>query len=71
MGLKPSPYQSVQGMMVAEELIKGNPEDPKTPFKWDMVWMNLPGSKDYDPTLPWVSKIRLGDNQIACDIVIF
>ena len=71
MGLKPSPCQAVQGMMVAEELIKGDPKDPTNPFKWDQVRLNLPGSKDYDLTLPWVSKTRLGDNNIACDIVIF
>jgi hypothetical protein len=71
MGLKPSPYQAVQGMMVAEELIKGDPEDSSNPFRWDEVRMNLPGPKAYDPSLPWVSKIRVGDNNIACDIVIF
>jgi hypothetical protein len=71
MGLKPSPYQAVQGMMVAEELIKGDPADATNPFRWDAVRMNLPGKKDYNPALPWVSKIRLGDNNIACDLVIF
>ena len=71
MGLKPSPYQAVQGMMVAEELIKGDPKDPYNPFKWDAVRLNLPGSKIYNSSLPWVSKIRLGDNNIACDLVIF
>jgi hypothetical protein len=69
MGLKPSPYQAVQGRMVAEELIKGDRSD--NPFCWDSVRMNLPGSKTYDPSLPWVSKIRAGDNIIACDLVIF
>jgi hypothetical protein len=71
MGLKPSPYQAVQAMMVAEETIRGDPKDPKNPYRWDVVRMNLPGKTDYDPTLPWVSKIRLGDNCIACDVVIF
>jgi hypothetical protein len=71
MGLKPSPYQAVQGMMVAEELIKGDPSDLANPFKWDEVRMNLPGTKAYNPALPWVSKIRVGDKNIACDIVIF
>jgi hypothetical protein len=71
MGLKPSPYQAVQGMMVAEEMIKGDRTDPKNPFRWDVVRLNLPGSDGYDPALPWVSKIRLDDWNIACDIVIF
>jgi hypothetical protein len=71
MGLKPSPYQAVQGMMVAEQVIKENYSDPSNPFRWDTVRMDLPGTKNYDPALPWVSKIRLGDNNIACDIVIY
>jgi hypothetical protein len=71
MGLKPSPYQAVQAMMVAEEFIRGDPHDPHNPYRWDEVRMNLPGQLDYDPTLPWVSKIRLGDKCIACDVVIF
>jgi hypothetical protein len=71
MGLKPLPYQAVQGMMVAEELIKGDPDDPTNPFRWDEVRMNLPGSPGFNPALPWVSKIRWDDNNIACDIVIF
>jgi hypothetical protein len=71
MGLKPSPFQAVQAMMVAEETIRGDPKDPKNPYRWDAVRMNLPGQTDYDPTLPWVSKIRLGDKCIACDVVIF
>jgi hypothetical protein len=33
--------------------------------------MNLPGKTDHDPTSPWASKIRLGDNCAACDVVIF
>jgi hypothetical protein len=68
MGLKPPPYQAVQGRMVAEEVIRGDSKDPKHPFGWDTVRMNLPGQDDYDPTLPWVSKISLGDNCIACDV---
>jgi hypothetical protein len=71
MGLKPSPYQAVQGMMIAEEIIKGNELDKDNPFRWDAVRMNLPGSKNYDPSLPWVSKIRKGEKLIACDLVIF
>jgi len=33
--------------------------------------MNLPGAIDYDPILPWVSKVRLEDGVIACDIFIY
>jgi hypothetical protein len=71
MGLKPSPYQAVQGMMVAEEIIKGDPANTRNPFRWDVVRLNLPGSTNYDPALPWVSKIRLDDLKVPCNIVIF
>jgi hypothetical protein len=33
--------------------------------------MNLTGSPDYDPTLPWVSKVRLEDGRIAADLFIY
>jgi hypothetical protein len=33
--------------------------------------LNLPGSQDYDPRLPWVSKIRVADGKIAPDIFIY
>eukprot|EP00980_Cylindrotheca_fusiformis_P019180 scaffold6510_cov122-Cylindrotheca_fusiformis.AAC.2 len=36
-----------------------------------LVRLNLPGSKEYDPTLPWVSKIRIDDGEIACDLFIY
>ena len=58
MGFKWSPYQAVQAMMVAEEVILGDRHDPDNVFRWDKVRLNLPGQKDYDPSLPWVSKVR-------------
>ncbi len=33
--------------------------------------MNLPGSQDYDPSLPWVSKVCLADGNQACDVFIY
>ena len=46
MGLKTSPYQACQAMMVVEEVVKGDRKDDKNPFRWDKVVWNLPGSKD-------------------------
>jgi hypothetical protein len=65
MGLKSSPYQAVQGMLVVKEVILGDRLDPDNVFQWDEIRMNLPGSPSHDPTLPWVSKIRLNDGKIA------
>ena len=70
MGLKSSPYQAVQMMALAEEMIRGSKDDEDNPFRWDNVRMNLPGSPDYDPSLPWVAKIRVSDGKVAADLVI-
>jgi hypothetical protein len=70
-GLKSSPYQACQAMGFAEEVIQRNRRDSKNVFPWDKVQMNLPGSSEYDPSLPWVSKVRKCDGRIAADAVTF
>jgi hypothetical protein len=71
MGLKSSPYQAVQAILVAKEVIRGDRADANNAFRWDTVRLNLPGSKEYDPRLPWVSKMRLCDGKLAADIFIY
>ena len=58
-------------MSFAEERIRGNRKDPVNIFRWDRVRLNLPGSKEYDPKLPWVSKVRKEDDMIAADLFTF
>lgn len=70
MGAKSSPYQTIRAMLWAEDVIRGNRHSPDNPLRWDFVRLNLPGSKDYDPTLPWVSKVR-SDGFIASDFFIY
>jgi hypothetical protein len=71
MGLTSSPYQACQGMGFAEEVIRGDRLDATNIFWWDRVRMNLPGSKTYDPSQPWVSKVRDDDGCIAGDFCTF
>ena len=71
MGLKSSPYQVCQAILFAEEVIRGDRKDKENPFKWDKVRVNLPGSPGYDPTKPWVSKIRVSDGKIAADFYVY
>jgi hypothetical protein len=71
MGMRSSPYQAVQAMSVAKEVIRGERRDPKNVYRWDHVRLNLPGSEEYDPSKPWVSKLRLEDGRIAADLFIF
>jgi hypothetical protein len=71
MELCSSPYQAVQAMGVAEEIIRGDRSDPTNVYRWDSVKLNLPGSAEYDPNRPWVHKVRLEDGRIAADLFIF
>ena len=71
MGLKPSPYQTGQGMLFAKDVIRGDRFDESNIFRWEKLNLNLPGSAAYDPSLPWVYKVRLSDGKIAVDVFGF
>ncbi len=74
MGLKWSPYQAVKEMHFAEEIIRGDRRNPSNVFRWDRVRMNLPGQDNYEPSLPWVSKVKdleNGEVVIAADLFTF
>jgi hypothetical protein len=76
MELKYLPYQVVQAMLVAKEVIKEDRRDPNNSFRWwGGVCLNLPKSNDnYDPTgtsVLWVPKIGVADNTAAADIFIY
>jgi hypothetical protein len=68
MGLRPSPYQSVQGCLRAKRLMLGDRKESGNVFKWDYVDLNQPGDADYQPGDPWISKRRDEDGLIAADI---
>jgi hypothetical protein len=70
MGATPSPYNAVLSFAWVEEIIRGNPSDDSMPFRWQKVELNLPGSKDYNPARPWVSK-RRKDGRIVHGLVTF
>jgi hypothetical protein len=59
MGLKLLPYQTIRAFILAEEIIRGHHCDVSNVFQWERVRLNLPGSREYDPHLLWVSKVRL------------
>jgi hypothetical protein len=70
MGLKPSPYQTTQAMLFAEDITRGDPDNEENLFKRDHVRMNLPGAPDYDPSLPWVYKVKR-DGTPAADFFFY
>ena len=71
MGFKSSPYNTIQGILMAEEMVRGDPRDRYNILRWDRVKLNLPGSTNYKPSKPWVSKERSKDEKIACDFIIY
>lgn len=70
MGLKTSPYLAVQAATRVKRKFLGNPADPDNPFNWSHCELNLPGSDRYDPTMPWIRKVRR-DGLIATDLHIY
>ena len=70
MGLRDSPYRSLQMMIMAKFVAYGDRKDKKNPFRWESVVLNLPGDPDYDPSLPWVMKVR-EDGHLACEVYVY
>lgn len=67
---KPSPYQAIRFMLRSEHIFRGDRKDSTNPFRWSYVQINLPGSPDYDPSLPWVAKMR-SDGSLAREFYIY
>ena len=63
-GGRASPYNACQGQARILELAKGKPWEPDSEFQWDSVLMNLPTSKDWDPSMPRVILLRK-DKELA------
>ena len=71
MGMKPSPWVTIRLLSWMMEIVLGNTKEVTNPFRWDSVKMNLPGSEDYNPALPRVTKWNERANAIACDCKFF
>ena len=78
MGFASSPYSSVKMALIVDEVCRGNWHEEGlgldgkelNPFQWKSIRLNLPGTRDYDPCLSWISKMR-SDGRVACDILSF
>jgi hypothetical protein len=70
MGLKCSPYLAVQAVTRLKRKFLGNQYDRNNPFAWAKCILNMPGSIGYDPTRPWIQKVR-EDGLIATDLHIY
>ena len=67
MGLKCSPYNASRAMGWAEDFIRGNRLASTNPLRWDAVILNLPGLKDYNPSLPKLYKWNDHVGQLAAN----
>jgi hypothetical protein len=65
MGFKPSPFVTTQTFGWGEEIIVGDISDPSNPFAWDTVELNLPGTSNYDPSMPWVYRWNSAEQKMA------
>ena len=70
MGMRDSPYRSLQMLLMAKYIAYGNRKDRSNPFHWERVVLNLPGTRCYNPKLPWVMKVRFDDN-LACKVYVY
>ena len=70
MGLRDSPYRSLQWQVRIKLMAYGDQRNLENPFHWDHVQLNLPGSPGYRADLPWVMKIR-ADGHIAAEIFVY
>jgi hypothetical protein len=70
MGFRSSPYIAGRVQTRALEIARGHPSTEGNPFGFGEVKLNLPMSTEYDPTQPWVQKIR-GDGGPAGDVLMY
>jgi hypothetical protein len=63
-GCLSSPFTACQGQERIMEMVQGDPADTKNPYHYKECWLNLPTSKEYDPSLPRVLLLR-EDGELA------
>ena len=69
-GGTPCPYLAVQGHARAMELAIGDHKDPSNPLHWIDAIGNFPFTKNYDPSLPRIIKLRK-DGEMAAGTSAF
>ena len=69
MGFRASPYIAVKSFAFTMDVIRGDHLRRDNPYGYDRIRLNLPGSPDYCPSLPWLSKMKDGDE--ASDAVTY
>ena len=70
MGLRDSPYWSLQWQVRLKFEVYSNRRNMVNPFHWARVEFNLPGSKGYRSDLPWIMKIRF-DGHLGAEVFVY
>ena len=65
MGLRSSPFNACKAMGWADDIIRGHHLDDRNILRWDRYILNLPGMKNYNPSLPKGYKWNDADQCIA------
>jgi hypothetical protein len=69
MGLTLSPYVCIKGLLLALELVQGDHTCVSNPFHRDCIVLNLPGTPEYDPCRPLLS--RMSAYQLAAMFITY
>jgi hypothetical protein len=69
MGLRDSPYRSLQWQTRLKLEVYQDRRLRTNPFHWERVEMNLPGLTGYRANLPWVMKVRW-DGELAAEVFV-
>lgn len=71
MGLRDSPYRSIQHLIRVKYIAYGDRFKNSNPFHWKEVVYNLPGGTEgYDSSLPWIMKVR-PDGNLASELYAY
>ena len=70
MGLRDSPFRSIQMMTRLRYEAYGDRREVLNPFHYEHVIFNLPGCDSYRPDLPWVMKARW-DGHLASEVFVY
>jgi hypothetical protein len=71
MGVRSSPFNCVRIYLLGEEVIRGDRHATNNPFRWDHVVLNLPGSKNYNPSMPWLMLYDSKSRRLAAFVVSY
>ena len=67
MGNKVSPFDAVKFYYLSEEFGRGNHLQEENPMRWDVIMLNLPGNKRYNPAYLRIMKWDLINGRLAGD----